>query len=142
MKYYKDCSLCDCLNEFLSESSSPVAVVIYVNEKKAGEEFFNDLKFFEDLGELSIHGENVEWLPSNFNNLHGFMLNYGHFIKNYFEGGKCVVIKLNPGFDAFDKGSEMKSHLFEALKRWGANSILEIIVEAERTFLSKVYYMP
>lgn len=138
MKYYEKCSLCDCLNAFLLESHSPVAVVIYVNEKKAGEEFFNDLKFFEDLGELTLHGENVEWIPSNFDNLQGFMLNYRHFIKSYFESGKCVVVSLNPGFDAFDKGSEMKSYLFEALQRWGANCILEIIVEADRTFLSTV----
>lgn len=138
MEYYEKCSLCDCLNKFLSRSHSPVAVVIYVNEKKAGEEFFNDLKFFEDLEELTLHGENVEWLPSNFDNLHGFMLNYGHFIRNYFEEGKCVVVPLNPGFDAFDKGSEMKSYLFEALQRWGANGILEIIVEAKQTFLSTV----
>lgn len=137
MKYYAECSLCDCLNEFLSESSSPFAIVIYVNEKKAGEEFSNALKFFEDLGESSIHGENVEWLSSNFDNLHGFMLNYRHIIKNYFEGGKCVVVSLGPGFDVFNEGPE-RSHLFEALKRWGAKSILKIIVEAEQTFLSTV----
>ena len=137
MKYYKDCSLCDCLNKFLSESSSPVAVVIYVNEKKAGEEFSNDLKFFEDLGKLSIHGENVEWIPSAFDNLRGFIMNYGVHVKAYFKDEKCVVVSLNPGFDVFNKGPK-KSYLFEALKEWGANSILEIIVEADRTFLTTV----
>ena len=137
MKYYAECSLGDRLKEFLSESHGPAAVVIYVNEKKAGGEFFSDLKFFEDLGELSLHGENVEWISSNFDNLHGFMLNYGHFIKSYFEGGKCVVVSLKPGFDVFNKGPK-KSYLFEALKGWGANSILEIVIEAEQTFLSTV----
>ena len=137
MQYYKDCSLCDCLNRFLSESSSPVAVVIYVNEKKAGEEFFNDLKFFEDLGKLSIHGENVEWIPSAFDNLRGFIMNYGVHVKAYFKDEKCVVVSLNPGFDVFNKGPK-KSYLFEALKEWGANSILEIIVEAEQTILTTV----
>ncbi|MBR2544016.1 hypothetical protein IKF04_01795 [Candidatus Saccharibacteria bacterium] len=137
MKYYKDCSLCDCLNEFISGSSSPVAVVIYVNEKKAGEEFFNDLKFFEDLGKLSIHGENVEWIPSAFDNLRGFIMNYGVHVKAYFKDGKCVVVPLNPGFDVFNKGPK-KSYLFEALKEWGANGILEINVEADRTFLTTV----
>ena len=138
MKYYKDCSLCDCLNEFLSGSSSPVAVVIYVNEEKAGGAFFDDLEFFKILGESSIHGDNVEWIPSAFDNLRGFIMNYGHFAKTYFNEGKCVVFSLKPGFDAFDKGSEKKPHLFEALQRWGAKSILEIIVEAEQTFLSIV----
>lgn len=138
MKYNNEgCSLCDCLNAFLSRSHSPAAVVIYVNEEKAGEEFFNDLKFFEDLGELSLHGENVEWIHSNFNNLQGFIMNYGVFTKSYFKQGKCVVFLLNPGFDVFNKGPK-KAYLIEALQRWGANGILEIIVEAEQTILTTV----
>ena len=137
MQYYEECSLSDSLSAFFSKSHGPVAVVIYVNEKKAGEEFFNDLKFFEDLGKLSIHGENVEWIPSAFDNLRGFIMNYGVHVRAYFKDEKCVVVSLNPGFDVFNKGPK-KSYLFEALKEWGAISILEIIVEADRTFLTTV----
>lgn len=137
MKYNEDCSLCDCLKKFLSKSHSPFAIVIYVNEEKAGEDFFEDLKFFEDIGELSLHGDNIGWISSAFDNLQGFIMNYGDSAKTYFKEGKCVVVSLDPGFDVFNKGPK-KSYLFEALKRWGANSILEIIVEAEQTFLSTV----
>ena len=137
MKYYEDCSLCDCLNKFLLKSHSPFAIVIYVNEEKAGKEFFDDLEFFEVLGELSIHGDNVGWISSTFNNLQGFIMNYGDSAKTYFKEGKCVVVSLKPGFDVFNKGPE-KFYLFETLKRWGAKSILEIVVEAEQTFLTTV----
>lgn len=138
MKYNNEgCSLCDCLNAFLSRSHSPAAVVIYVNEEKAGEEFFEDLKFFEVLGELSIHGDNVGWISSAFDNLQGFIMNYGDSAKTYFKEGKCVVFSLNPGFDVFNNGPK-KAYLIEALQRWGANGILEIIVEAEQTILTTV----
>ena len=138
MKYYEECSLGDSLNAFFSESHGPVAVVIYISDKEARKDFFDELDFFEKIGDLSIYGDNVEWIRSAFDNLQGFILNYGGFVRTYFKKGKCVVVSLDPGFDAFDKGYEKKTYLFEALKRWGANSILEIIVEAEQTFLSTV----
>ena len=142
MKYYEKCSLGDSLSAFFSESHGPVAVVIYIGDEEARKDFCDDLEFLKFLGESPIHGDNVEWIPSAFDSLLGFIMNYGHFAKTYFNEGKCVVVSLNPGFDAFDEGSEKEFYLFDALKRWGAKSILKIIVEADRTFLSKVNPMP
>ena len=138
MKYYEKCSLGDSLSAFFSESHGPVAVVIYIGDEEARKDFFDELNLFEKIGDLSIHGDNVEWINSNFNNLQGFMINYGQFIKGYFKEERHVVIVLEHGFDAFDNKPDWKTYLFDRLKNWGADGVLEIIVEAEQTFLTTV----
>ena len=138
MKYYEECSLGDSLSAFFSKSHGPVAVVIHVSNEEARKDFFDELDSFEKKGVLSIHGDNVEWINSSFNSLQGFIINYRQSIKVYFKTERHVVIVLEHGFDAFDNKPDWKTYLFDHLKDWGANGVLEIRVGTECTFISTV----